>query len=225
MIPALLGAIAVVAYLLGCINATAVMQRILRRPRAQYRRLGYGAEGLLRRWRAYGWWGLGITLAVDLIKTAAAVILGGLVLGKFSGVDPAETTADYVAIGRAFALYCVLLGHCYPAFRRFRGGRGTHLMLLGMLLINSTIGFFALILYGLIAWFDRRLPLATLAVAVLAPLGIWVEHGRLGLLVTLASSLVLIWRSRRNILAVFRREEKKFDLAPDLSDKFTTENF
>ncbi len=43
MIPALLGAIAVVAYLLGCINATAVMQRILRRPRAQYRRLGYGA--------------------------------------------------------------------------------------------------------------------------------------------------------------------------------------
>ncbi len=225
MIPALLGAIAVVAYLLGCINATAVMQRILRRPRAQYRRLGYGAEGLLRIWRAYGWWGLGITLAVDLIKTAAAVILGGLVLGKFSGVDPAETTADYVAIGRAFALYCVLLGHCYPAFRRFRGGRGTHLMLLGLLLINSTIGFFALILYGLIAWFDRRLPLATLAVAVLAPLGIWVEHGRLGLLVTLASSLVLIWRSRRNILAVFRREEKKFDLAPDLSDKFTTENF
>ena len=222
MIPALLGA---VAYLLGCINATAVMQRILRRPRAQYRRLGYGAEGLLRIWRAYGWWGLGITLAVDLIKTAAAVILGGLVLGKFSGVDPAETTADYVAIGRAFALYCVLLGHCYPAFRRFRGGRGTHLMLLGLLLINSTIGFFALILYGLIAWFDRRLPLATLAVAVLAPLGIWVEHGRLGLLVTLASSLVLIWRSRRNILAVFRREEKKFDLAPDLSDKFTTENF
>ncbi len=153
------------------------------------------------------------------------MILGGLVLGKFSGVDPAETTADYVAIGRAFALYCVLLGHCYPAFRRFRGGRGTHLMLLGLLLINSTIGFFALILYGLIAWFDRRLPLATLAVAVLAPLGIWVEHGRLGLLVTLASSLVLIWRSRRNILAVFRREEKKFDLAPDLSDKFTTENF
>ena len=225
MIPALLGAIAVVAYLLGCINATAVMQRILRRPRAQYRRLGYGAEGLLRIWRAYGWWGLGITLAVDLIKTAAAVILGGLVLGKFSGVDPAETTADYVAIGRAFALYCVLLGHCYPAFRRFRGGRGTHLMLLGLLLINSTIGFFALILYGLIAWFDRRLPLATLAVAALAPLGIWVEHGRLGLLVTLASSLVLIWRSRRNILAVFRREEKKFDLAPDLSDKFTTENF
>ena len=225
MIPALLGAIAVVAYLLGCINATAVMQRILRRPRARYRRLGYGAEGLLRIWRAYGWWGLGITLAVDLIKTAAAVILGGLVLGKFSGVDPAETTADYVAIGRAFALYCVLLGHCYPAFRRFRGGRGTHLMLLGLLLINSTIGFFALILYGLIAWFDRRLPLATLAVAVLAPLGIWVEHGRLGLLVTLASSLVLIWRSRRNILAVFRREEKKFDLAPDLSDKFTTENF
>ena len=68
MIPALLGAIAVVAYLLGCINATAVMQRILRRPRAQYRRLGYGAEGLLRIWRAYGWWGLGITLAVDLIK-------------------------------------------------------------------------------------------------------------------------------------------------------------
>ena len=225
MIPALLGLIAVLAYLLGCINSTAVMKRFMRRPRVRYRRLGYGAEGLLRIWRAYGWWGLGITVGIDVLKTVAAVLLGGLILGKFSGVDPAETTADYVAVGRMFALYCVLLGHCFPAFRRFRGGRGTHLMLVGLLLINSTIGFFAVILYAAIIFFDRRMPLGTLVIAMLAPPGIWVEHGRLGLLVTLASSLVLIWRSRRNILAVFRREEKKFDLAPDLSDKFTTENF
>lgn len=225
MIPALLAGIAILSYLLGCINATGVMRRIFRRPRARYRRLGYGAEGLLRIWRAYGWWGLSVTLLVDILKTAAAVVLGGLILSTFSGVDPADTTADYAAIGRLFALFCVLLGHCYPAFRRLHGGKGTHIVLVGLLMSNSTIGFFALILYGVIVWFSRYVTLGAVAVAILAPLGIWVEHGSLGLIVTAASSLVLLWRSRRDILRLIRRDGKKFDLAPDLSDKFTTEDF
>ena len=225
MIPALLAGIAVLAYLLGCINATAVMQRILRRPRAQYRRLGYGAEGLLRIWRAYGWWGFGIVMLVDVLKTVAAVLLGGLVLSAFSGVDPAQTTANYTAVGRLFAMYCVLLGHCYPAFRRFRGGKGTHVAIAALFCINSTFGFIALVFFALIAYFTRYVSLGTLFVAVLAPFLAWVEYGILGLTVAGAASLVLLWRGRRDMFAVFRRKAKKFDLAPDLSDKFTTENF
>ena len=225
MIPALLVGIAVLAYLLGCINAPAVMRRIFRRPRARYRRLGYGAEGLLRIWRAYGWWGLGVTLLVDVLKTVAAVLLGGFILSRFSGVDPAETTADYVTIGRLFAMYCVLLGHCYPALRRFRGGKGTHCAIAALLVVNSTIGFVAMVAFALLAWFTRYPVLGTLAVAILSPLLLWVENGTLGLGVAAAASLVLLWRSRANIMALLRRSEKKFDLAPDLSDKFNTENF
>ena len=225
MIPALLAGIAVLAYLLGCINATAVMRRIFPRPRARYRRLGYGAEGLLRIWRAYGWWGLGVVVLVDVLKTVAAVLLGGLILSRFSGVDPAETTADYAAVGKVFAMYCVLLGHCYPAFRRFRGGRGTHVAIAALFCINSTVGFFALVLFALIAWFTRYVSLGTVLVSLLAPFLIWVEYGVVALYVGVAASLVLLWRSRRNVLALLRRQEKKFDLAPDLSDKFNTDNF
>ncbi|MBQ9044739.1 MAG: glycerol-3-phosphate acyltransferase [Oscillospiraceae bacterium] len=225
MIPALLAGIAVLAYLLGCINATAVMRRIFPRPRARYRRLGYGAEGLLRIWRAYGWWGLGVVVLVDVLKTVAAVLLGGLILSRFSGVDPAETTADYAAVGKVFAMYCVLLGHCYPAFRRFRGGRGTHVAIAALFCINSTVGFFALVLFALIAWFTRYVSLGTVLVSLLAPFLIWVEYGVVALYVAVAASLVLLWRSRRNVLALLRRQEKKFDLAPDLSDKFNTEDF
>ena len=225
MIPALLAGIAVLAYLLGCINATAVMRRIFPRPRARYRRLGYGAEGLLRIWRAYGWWGLGVVVLVDVLKTVAAVLLGGLILSRFSGVDPAETTADYAAVGKVFAMYCVLLGHCYAAFRRFRGGRGTHVAIEALFCINSTVGFFALVLFALIAWFTRYVSLGTVLVSLLAPFLIWVEYGVVALYVGVAASLVLLWRSRRNVLALLRRQEKKFDLAPDLSDKFNTEDF
>lgn len=225
MIPALLAVIAVVAYLLGCINGAGVMRRVFRRPRARYRRLGWGAEGLLRIWRAYGWWGLGVTMAVDVLKTIAAVLIGGLVLSKFSGVDPAETTANYETIGRLFAMYCVLLGHCYPAFRRFRGGRGTHCALAAILVINSTIGFVMLVAYALLVWLTRYPVLGTLVVSVLTPPLIWVENGVLGLGVAAAASLVLLWRSRRYVRSLLRRREPKFDLAPDLSDKFTTENF
>lgn len=225
MIPVLLAAIAVVAYLLGCISGVGVMRRVFRRPRAHYRRLGWGADGLLRIWRAYGWWGLGLTVLVDVLKTIAAVLLGGLFLSKFSGVDPAETTANYETIGRLFAMYCVLLGHCYPAFRRFRGGRGTHCAVAAMLVINSTIGFVMLVGYALLVWLTRYPILGTLFCSVLGPLLIWVENGTLGLAVAAAASLVLLWRSRRNVIRLLRRRETKFDFAPDLSDKFTTENF
>ena len=225
MIPALLAGIAVLAYLLGCIDATAVMKRIFRRPRARYRRLGYGAEGLLRIWRAYGWWGLGVTVLIDVLKTVAALVLGGLILGTFSGVDPAETTANYVAVGRLFALYCVLLGHCYPAFRRFRGGKGTHVAIIGLFLVNTTIGFFGLVFFAIIVAFTRYVSLGTIAFALIMPFLVWIENGSLGLIVAAASSLVLIWRSRRNLIALLQRREKKFDLAPDLSDKFNTESF
>ena len=225
MIPVLLAAIAVVAYLLGCISGVGVMRRVFRRPRARYRRLGWGADGLLRIWRAYGWWGLGLTVLVDVLKTVAAVLIGGLVLSKFSGVDPAETTANYETIGRLFAMYCVLLGHCYPAFRRFRGGRGTHCAIAAMLVINSTIGFVMLVGYALLVWLTRYPILGTLFCSVLGPLLIWVENGTLGLAVAAAASLVLLWRSRRNVIRLLRRREPKFDFAPDLSDKFTTENF
>ncbi len=225
MIPALLAGIAVLAYLLGCINAAGVMRRFFRHPRARYRRLGCGANGLLRIWRAYGWWGLGVTVGIDVLKTVAAVLIGGFVLSKFSGVDPAETTANYTAVGKLFALYCVLLGHCYPAVRRFRGGRGTHCLLAGLLAVNSTIGFLALVVYALLVAITRYPVLGTLVIAVLAPPLMWVENGMLGLGVMAAASLVLLWRSRRSVLRLLRRTEKKFDLAPDLSDKFTTENF
>ena len=225
MIPALLAGIAVLSYLLGCINASGVMRRIFRRPRARYRRLGYGAEGLLRIWRAYGWWGLGVTVLVDVAKTVAAVLLGGFILSTFSGVDPADTTANYALVGKLFAMYCVLLGHCYPAFRRFRGGKGTHCALAALLAVNSTIGFLAVVAFALIAWLTRYPALGTLVIALLAPPLMWVEAGTLGLMIAAASSLVLLWRSRRNVLALLRREEKKFDLAPDLSDKFTSEDF
>jgi glycerol-3-phosphate acyltransferase PlsY len=225
MIPALLFGIAVAAYLLGCISGVGVMRRVFRRPRARYRRLGWGAEGLLRIWRAYGWWGLGLTLAVDILKTVAAVLIGGVVFSKFAGVDPAETTANYAAVGKLFALYCVLLGHCFPAMRRFRGGRGTHCFIAGVLVVNSTVGFVALVTFALAAWLTRYPVLGSIAVAALCPLLIWVENGTLGLMLAAAASLVLLWRGRRSILALIRKEEKKFDLAPDLSDKFTTENF
>ena len=225
MIPALLAGIAVLAYLLGCINATAVMQRFLRRPRAKYRRLGYGADGLLRIWRAYGWWGLGIVVLVDVLKTVAAVLLGGLILTLFSGVDPAETSVDYTAVGRLFAMYCVLLGHCYPAFRRFRGGKGTHVAIAALFCVNSTIGFLALVLFAIIAFATRYVALGTILAALLAPFVVWVEFGTLALYVAIAASLVLIWRSRRDLIALLTRSAKKFDLAPDLSDKFNSEDF
>ena len=201
MIPVLLSVIAVVAYLIGCLNAVSITSRLVFQRRLRPRT---GENAMATMNRLYGVPGVVAVTVFDAAKTIVVVLLAGLLL-HVAGREPVDSIISYTAVGRVFSLFCVLLGHCFPAFYRFRGGSGGVVALAGLLCVNF--------------------PLGAIAAAVLAPLGVWLELGGLCALLSLLCTLVILIRYRKNILRLLRRTEPKFQFQKDLSMKFEEEDF
>ena len=220
MIPLLLAVIAIASYLLGNINAMRIVSRIFQRQLPNYS----GERALSELNRVFGVPGVAAANIVDAAKTVVAVLLGGLVL-HILGREPAESLISYTAVGRCFAAFCVLLGHCWPAFNRFRGGRGGVVALASMLCIHFPLGILMLLIFVAVTWASKYLALGTLAAAILAPFTVWLEYGNLCFLLAGLCTLILFFTHRRSILNLLRRTEPKLNLQRDLSMKFEEEDF
>ena len=221
MIPVLLSVIAVVSYLIGCLNAVSITSRLVFRRRLRPRT---GENAMTTMNRLYGVPGIVAVAVFDAAKTIVVVLLAGLLL-HVVGREPVDSIISYTAVGRLFSLFCALLGHCFPAFYRFRGGTGSIVALAGLLCINFPLGvLFGLVFVGIVAA-TRYVSLGVIAAALLAPLGIWLELGGLCALLSLLCALILLIRYRKNVVRLIQRTEPKFQLQKDLSMKFEEEDF
>jgi len=106
-----LAIIGVVAYLLGGINGSIIAS--MNFFNKDVRHFGSGNAGLTNFARTFGVKGAAIVIIVDVIKTVAAVMLGSWLLGL----------VGYPVIGKLFAGFCAMLGHVYPVYYRFHGGK------------------------------------------------------------------------------------------------------
>lgn len=124
---------AVVGYLLGCVNPAAIASKIKNR---DLRTLGTGNLGTTNTVMNFGKrWGA-FVLAVDVMKAYIAVKLIQLVY-------PEYVTAKFVA---GFA---AVLGHCFPFYLNFRGGKGLA-SFAGFVLAADPLTFVILICVGLV---------------------------------------------------------------------------
>ena len=98
---------AVAAYLCGCFNGALFTSRLFFHD--DVRDHGSGNAGSTNMVRVFGFKPGAVTFVGDFLKAVAAVLLGRLVMGTLGGY-----------IGGLF----VVIGHCFPAFAGFRGGKG-----------------------------------------------------------------------------------------------------
>jgi acyl phosphate:glycerol-3-phosphate acyltransferase len=142
-----------------------------------------------------------LTLAFDVLKGYVPVVLV-LLYGPRFGLG--ETTA-------AFAGLAAFVGHLWPVFFRFHGGKGVATAAGVLIAINPWLGVAVLLSFALILAFSRYVSLASIVAAVFAPFYqalIWgVEPA---LLAIAAMSLLLIWRHEGNIRKLLAGTENKF---------------
>ena len=106
-------AVAVLSYLLGCINGAIATSHLFYHD--DVRRHGSGNAGLTNFYRNYGAKCAIVVIAFDMLKAVGAVCLGGYFLGHLLG---------WGVIGKYFgALFCII-GHMFPVFYGFKGGKG-----------------------------------------------------------------------------------------------------
>ena len=187
MIPAMLAAIAVVSYLLGSLNGAVIASKyVFHRDVREY---GSGNAGLTNFYRTFGTPGLLTVLGTDVVKSLIAVLIGGAVMG----------IVEYPTVGKLFAGFCLMLGHIYPVFYGFRGGKGVVCAAVTLLCVDIRLGLLALVIFAVIVAFTRYVSLGSICAALVAPLGVWAEFGGLCGWLCLFCTLLLVIKHRSNI--------------------------
>ncbi len=193
-----------VSYLLGSMPFGLILARLF--GSADVRKAGSGNIGATNVARVAGPAAGVLTLLLDAGKGWFAVWLTGHFMHGASGL--------LVAAG-----FFALLGHCFPPWLRFRGGKGvaTAAGVFGALCPEALLA--ALILFGLVVWFWHYVSLGSLAAAAAIPLLVyflWAPHFAPPNIVTLGSlaiAALVIFQHRGNIGRLARGEEPKFSFS------------
>ena len=185
-------------YLVGSLSFAVLISRVmgLADPRS-YGSKNPGATNVLRSGSKHA---ALLTLALDALKGYVPVLLV-LIYGPRYGLG--ETAA-------AFTGLAAFLGHLWPVFFRFQGGKGVATAAGVIMAVNPGLGLCTLASWVLIAAFFRYSSLASLVAAVFAPFYqalIWgLEPSILALI---PMSLLLIWRHEGNIKKLLAGTESK----------------
>jgi len=192
-----LAAIAI-AYLIGSVSFAVVVSRVM--GLADPRSYGSGNPGATNVLRTGNKAAAVLTLLGDAAKGAAAVLLAKWLAARYGFSD--------------FTLACVglaaFLGHLFPVFHGFAGGKGVATAAGVLLALSPWLGLATLATWIVIAFFFRYSSLAALVSAVFAPLFYVLMAGADSALAPLAViSALLIWRHRRNIANLMAGKESR----------------
>lgn len=186
---------------LGCLNGSVMVSHFIIRD--DVRQHGSGNAGLTNFYRTYGAkYALGVIL-FDMGKTVVACLLGGAMFNHLFG--------DW-ALGVLLGGLGCELGHMFPVFFGFKGGKG---ILSGGTLVWLLNWRVALIAWGLFAalWLlTRYVSLGSVCAAVSMPISTFFFCGH-SLLYTVLGAVIaalVVWCHRDNIRRLLKGQERKF---------------
>lgn len=173
----------IIAYLIGSISSAIIICKIANQP--DPRTQGSGNAGATNMLRFAGKKLALLTLLFDILKGTVAVFIG-----KIIGVE---------GVFLGLVAFAAFLGHLYPIYFKFRGGKGVATLIGGCLGLSLPLGFAVIITWLIIAIVFRYSSLAAMIAAVLAPFyGIFLTRPVYAVGIALMSTL-LLWRHRANI--------------------------
>lgn len=186
----------VCAYLLGSLSfAIIVCKLTLGRDIRDY---GSGNAGLTNAYRTMGGAKTLLVLLGDLAKAAAALAIGGALLGQG---------------GKLLAGAFVILGHVYPAYFGFRGGKGVLVGAMTLLLFDWRIFLIALGLFIVAVAVTRWVSLGSILGAISFPFTMYYFYrSPLYTVVAVVLSGAVIYLHRSNIKRILAGKENKFTL-------------
>ena len=200
----------ILAYLLGSINTSILISRLVYG--SDVRKHGSGNGGLTNMHRTFGLKAAGLTLLGDMIKTVIAVITPMILFGFEYQAMLCTNPIAYIA-GLA-----AVIGHVYPLYYGFKGGKGV-LVTATMALVVSPLIFVVLFLAFVgIVYLSKYISLGSVSVAVLYPVCVNVYSITFlnappfwtTLLSTILLAIFIFWLHRGNLKRIGDRTERKF---------------
>lgn len=185
-------AVILIGYLLGCSN---MAYYITRMKNADMRKYGSGNLGASNATILFGW-GAGVLVAVhDIGKSVLAVILARLLFPELPYAGAAAGVAS-------------VLGHIFPFYLKFKGGKGLASFIGMSLALNWKIALAALVILVLATLITDYIVCGTLSVIVTFPVALGITSQNLILtLIVLVATAVIIVKHLENFKRILNRTE------------------
>ncbi len=199
MIALMLGS-AAIAYLLGSINSAVIISRLFYHE--DIRSHGSGNAGATNMLRTYGKLAAGLTLLGDMLKCAVAVIIGALLW-----IDGA-----YIA-----GVFCVV-GHVFPCWHGFRGGKGVAVTAMVAALTCPIVFLILLVIFLIILIGTKYVSLASIMAALLYPVfmsswnSITNNEGSFNVVMAFLQTAIILVMHRENMKRLMDKTESKISL-------------
>ena len=181
----------IISYLLGSIPFGIILTRVA--GRGDLRQVGSGNIGATNVMRVGGLRMAGLVWLLDMAKAIAAVLIG------------------YAIGGDVFAAWCgfaAVVGHCFPIWLRFHGGKGVSCLFGIMLAINPILFIICGLEWLVVALATGYSSLGALTVLVVLPILGFVINSGIGIALVV-TALLEIWLHRENIGRLIGGTESK----------------
>ena len=187
-----------IAYFLGGLNGAIITSKLMFRK--DIRTFGSGNAGLTNYFRTFGTAGVIPMLGTDILKSVLAVNLGGWLLG-FQGIP---------TIGKLFAGIFLIVGHMYPLYFGFKGGKGAMCGVTMTFVVDWRVGLCCLGVFLLILVLTRYVSLGSMLGSLACPLSLLVlGYKPIECIAGLVCALLIIVKHKDNIGRLLSGTERK----------------
>lgn len=214
---------ALAAYLLGSINTAVMVTGIVTKGKKDIRQMGSGNAGFTNVLRSVGKVPAIVTIVCDALKCVVAVLLGGFIF-SFVAADSQILSSEFVNCGKYIAGIFCILGHSYPVYFHFKGGKGVVTAAALMLTEDWRVFLCILATFLIIFLISKIISAASITCAVLyAPYtfvmtfvfdylnggGYSLAYVLLSTFAALIIGIFVVVKHKENIKRLLRGEEKK----------------
>ena len=197
------------AYLLGSINFAIIISG--RKYKQDIREFGSKNAGMTNMMRTYGKKAAALTLLGDVLKAVVACLIGYLLIGS---------------LGAYIAGLFAILGHIFPIFYGFKGGKGVATTAASILMCNPIVFLVLFLIFAIIVLFTKYISLGSVICVMLYPLlldsisRIFTGQTSPYILFTMLIAAIVVFKHWGNIKRLAEGKENKFsfkksDKAPE----------
>lgn len=209
-------AVAVISYLLGSLNFSIIFSKTL--IEEDIRKSGSGNAGATNMLRTYGKRFAAVTMIGDILKVAIAIIIAFAILGApmkylFTVPQDLEEIQRIMIYKELSGLFCVL-GHIFPVFFKFKGGKGVAACTGMVIIVDWRIALILFAIFVVVVVASKWISLGSIIIAVLYPVLIFAFYTNwLLALIALLFTLIVIVAHRENIKRLAKGTENKISFS------------
>lgn len=206
--------IAVISYLLGSLNFGVILSNKFKKD--DVRNHGSGNAGTTNMLRSYGKKYAFLTIIGDMLKVAVAIFIAFKII-EYTPVVLNEFDSSVINQNmfiKSFAGFFCVLGHIFPCFFKFRGGKGVATAGGMVFAVDWRIALILLAVFIIIVAFTKYVSLGSIIMAMLYPIFIYLFHKSIVLtVIALVFTVIVVVGHRENIKKLINHTENKISFS------------